>query len=350
MLAKNPPTPVRVNTGRLLALAARSGAPALVGTVHELLTDAFPLDKGKPGKTPPELLLHAIEAAANLFAAYDPVWQLNGNWQTQYRHAFPDKDQVVLARDLLSLLDKGPQVAELAAVGNPDKPVVRPVRLDGGEAPKAEPAAATPTEQAEVTAYFRRKVVRAVCKIRPDLLGEVGQPPLRPGLAIARVAVGDAKVSPAPTTPEVGEAVIGLCHLSPSQNLNIPEVLAAIAAGGRTLVLNYNIRRTDPAVGRHAQLVPWRLYAERLNAALDHLTNLGKSNPRWLPHKAAIAQLVGVLRDDLINPLRKDDPTVPTQVERLTEFVRNRSALPPAERSLYTNDPTVLVTPRPAGS
>ena len=358
VLKNNPPSPIRVNCGRLLALGAKSGAPAFAGTIHELLTNTFPFAKNKPERMPPELLHYAIRAAGNLFGAYDPVWHLNTDWKSQYRHSFDPKDQLTLARDLLNLLAKGPGVADLAAPDAPDTPVYRGVRQDGSVAPEATPAAgqakldaaAPSSEQAQVTAYFRRQVAAAVSKIRPDLLSEVGQPPVRTGVAVAQIAVGDASLNPPVTTPEVAEAVIGLCYLAPSQNLNIPEVLAAIAAGAQAVARDYDNRKS-PAVARTAQLVPWRVYAERLNTALDHLSRQATQNPRWRDHRPAVGQLVSVLREDLIPAFRRpEDDTLKAAVSnRLTDFLRDRQTQPKAARSLYTDDDKFTLTPRSAG-
>ncbi len=173
---------------------------------------------------------------------------------------------------------------------------------------------------------------------------------MRPGVTQARIAVGDVQINPPPTTPEVAEVTLGLCYLSPSQNLNVPEVLYAIASGARRVVLDHNIRTTDPAIGRYAQIVPWKQYAARMMAACDHLTAQANRNPRWREHRAAVAQLVGILRDDVAGPIsRGDDTTGRPRAEQLADFMRTRQGLPPVERSLYTDNPSFVLNPRPGG-
>jgi hypothetical protein len=354
VLKTNPPSPIRINCGRLLALASKSGAPALAPTVHELLTDAFPLDKGKAARTPPDLLVWAIRAAGNLFAAYEPVWHLNTDWRTQYRHSFELKDQVALVADLQTMLTKGPNVAEFAAPPEPDKAAQRFVRPDGtvveagGNQAKLDNAAGTP-EQAMVVQYFRRQVCTALCKVRPDVLGLVGQPPVRPGVDIARIAVNDSRLPAPVTTPEVAEAVIGLCYLAPSDYFNTGEALNAVATGLLTLVRVYDIR-LQPNTTRYAKIIPWRVYAERLNAAMDHLARQANSNPRWQKERSLIQQLAAAVRDDVVAPLRQpENLTARPSANRLDEIVASRRGLPPAGRSLYTDKPDVAdfrLTPR----
>lgn len=353
VLAKDPPPVIRVNAGRLLALCARTGAPAHYPTITKLLTNTFPF-RGKPAPTPPELLLAGLRAAEGVLAAPDPVWQfING--PARYRHTLGEEELIPFVKLLQEMAVKGPAgVAEKAAppvesrppVGQPDPKVAAKDKppAKGGE---LQASVLTP-EQVAVLRYYRRAAVRALAKVRPDKLGGGKTPVIRPAYTLAQIAVSDSSIALPPTVPEMAEAVLGLCGIAPTQDLNINELLTVIAQGTFRVVQGRN--HPDAVVNKS---VPWRLYAARYAQALARVRAGTKSNPRLLPHAAAINGLADVIASDVIAPLDKFDPDKPESSrpspEGLLNWLNNRSAAAGGNRSLYTDDPKFVLNPRPPG-
>ena len=110
--AKNPPAIIRVNTARLLAVAAKSGAPAHAKTIIAMLNNTYFKVAGKASETPPEVLYYALKAAENLLAAYDPK-VLFGDQAS--RHSLVPADLTALVKILEEMVVKGPKVADKVA-------------------------------------------------------------------------------------------------------------------------------------------------------------------------------------------------------------------------------------------
>ena len=348
VFAKNPPLIVRVNAARLLAEAARSGAPAHAKTITAMLANTYFKDKaGKPTETPPEVLFYALRAAENLLAAYDPT-VLTGQFVT--RHSLPEADLVSLVKILEEMIVKGPPVADkavAAAADNFGKPIVLPGGVADPKEPSpkdADPKAAAPKdvaakgltrEQAAVVRYYRRAAIRALAKVRFDTIGGKGGPEARPAFTLAKVAVSDATLSLPATPADAAEAVIGLAGMAPATavtNLNLDAWSAAMAAG----MFAYAQPRMASADDR---TLTWKLTSARLTVALSTLKRATVTSPRLRPIARPLADLCDIVTADILAPLERDGQAgAGPSVERLTEWLRNNPPKDPGG-SLYSDSP-----------
>ena len=359
VFAKNPPAVIRVNAARLLAEAAKSGAPALGKTVMAMLTNTYFKDRpasdksAKPVETPPEVLYYALRAAENLLAAHDPT-VLVGQFST--RHSLPDAELVPLVKVLEEMVVKGPPVANKAAAATVDN-FGRPIALgaptaDATEeepkkeadpkagAPKAEVAKALTPEQAAVVRYYRRAAIRALAKVRFDTVGSKGAPggEARPAFTLAKVAVSDATLSLPASPADAAEAVIGLAGMAPVTavtNLNLDAWAAAMAAG----MFAYSQPRMAAAAADN-RTVPWKVTSGRLNASFAALKKGTVSSPRLRPVARPLADLCDVVTADILTPLEKEAQVGADRpsVERLGEWLRNNPPKDPS-RSFYSDSP-----------
>jgi hypothetical protein len=350
VLTKMPLPVIRINAARMLALAAKSGAPAHGKTITALLTNQFFKTKdGKPMETPPEVLYWAMKAAEYLLAAPDPTGLSTTN---PARHTLKNEELVPLVQALNNLVLNNPQVADKAAVLNPDlavKPPAPPPSTAPGATPpeaqpkepsapggKLDPKALTP-EQLGLVRYYRRQAIRALAKVRFDAVGGDGTPEVRCGYTLVKVAVNDASINPAPAVAEVGEAVIGLCGINPSSNLNV-DFLLNVAAYGTDLFFSQKVGRMED------KLLPWKLYAARVSAAYVGMQKNAQVNPRLSPFKQQINALAGIVTADVTDPLEKGgDQTSPPRVERLTQWIQDNQA----KAGLYGDSQQYRLTPRP---
>ena len=334
----DPPAIIRVNAGRMLASAARSGAPAHARTIIELLTNKFYKSGDKFLETPPELVFFALKAAEGLLAAYDPVAHFSPN---PAMHSLKDEDLAALIKVLDEMILKGPQVADKAAESNPDLPfkpgVVAkedPDEKKSGETGKLDPKALNPDQEALVK-YFRRQAVRALAKVRFDMVLDT-----RPAFTLARVAVSDEAISPAPTPHEIGDAVIGLVGMSPTHALNVDEWSVDIAAGITNFVRTW---------ARDNKLVSWRVYGSKLAAAFANLKRTAPVNARLRPFLQPLGNLADIVTADVAGPLTPAagrEGEVPPNIERLIGWINSNLPKDP-NRSLY-NDGQYRLNPRPA--
>ena len=172
---KTPPPIIRLNAARMLALAAKTGAPAHGKTILALLDDKFFKRDTKPTATPPEVLYHTLQAAEGFFAAHDPrqfgTPRAGYHWLMFKGEDLPDLLALVKVLETMAL--NGPAVSDKAYIP-PVSPVVKAAVVDPATTapptptPKVEPKAPT-AEQINLVKYFRRQAVRAlVChkKIR----------------------------------------------------------------------------------------------------------------------------------------------------------------------------------------
>jgi hypothetical protein len=340
---KTPPAIIRVNAARMLALAAKTGAPAHGKTILALLDNKFFKRDGKPTETPPEVLYHTLRAAEGFLAAHDPrqfeTPRAGYHWQMFKADDLPDLLALIKVLETMAL--KGPAVADKAYVP-PVAPAVKAATSDPATtdpqtpAPKVEAKAST-AEQIALVKYFRRQAVRALAKVRFDTLpleasaaGEV-----RPALTIAKVAVADASINPTVTAAESIEAVIGLSGILPSQNLNVELVIEAVGRGVRSSYAFQGRPQTE-------KTIPWKMYSARLKVALDGWKKNAANNPRLRPHLNEITALANLITTDLLDPIDKDQKPV---LNRLDAWVGEASQRDP-NRPVYKNDPQSKLTPR----
>lgn len=339
-----PPPVIRINAVRMLALAARTGAPAHSKTITALLTNQFFKAGGKPAETPPDVLFWALKAAENLLAAPDPLALGTPN---AARHTIKDEDLIPLVRALNDLVLNNPKgLAEKAATLNPVL-AVKPPPTPG--APPAAAAQGTPApastlqtdpnaltaEQADLVRYFRRQAVRALGALRFDTVAEDTPDQLRPAFTLAKVALSDVSLNPPPGAGEVGEATIGLCNVHPSSNLNVDALLYVIAFGtGRFF--------TPKAEKADDKSLPWKAYAARVDNAYALLQKNAQSNPRLSPFRKQIGELSGIVTGDVTAPLTATNGTGRPGLERLLQWVQSNQP----KSGLYGDDKQYQLNPR----
>jgi len=353
IFAKNPPAIIRVNAARFLSIAAKSGAPAHGKTLTAMLNNTYFKDKaGKPLPTPPEVLIYAIHGAENFLAAYD-VTALNSPLVT--RHALPDAELVVLVKILDDMVLKGPPVAALASVSSVDASG-RPTNLTppppmGGEAattaPAAPPATATALlpEQIAVVRYYRRAAIRALAKIRYDVVGGKGVPEVRVGYTLAKVATNDSTLSLSTTPADAAEAVIGLANNAlPSVYLNVDVWALALAQGLGNMAA--------PRLAEDADVsLPWKQTAARVSASFAQLRKNIAVTPRYRGYGKPLTDLLDLAIVDILSPLEKDTQAGVNRpsVERLQLWITGN---PPkdAAGSLFNDDAKYKFAPRRPGT
>ncbi len=344
------PPVMRVNAGRLLAEASRSGAPVHGKMIEAMLTNTYFKVNGKAVETPPEVLLYAMRAAGNLLAAYDLALQ---NSPAAANHTLPVDDLIKLVTTLEGLVVNGPPVADKTAPVTTDSSGT-PITLPDPSAPPppagapalpAAPAAKGLTpEQVRVVRYFRREAIRALAQVRFDTVGgRGGSADARPAYTLARVAANDVALSLPATAQDAAEAVVGLAGMAPGPNLALSEYAAAIAVGIRSFAGPRLASDEDKSL-------PWKMIAARLGAALQTLKANAQTTPKLRTYLAPLTALVDVAAADIVRPLSADAAggVVRPTIDRLDNWIANNTPTDPA-RSLYTDSPKYKLTPRPLG-
>lgn len=341
------PPVMRVNAGRLLAEASKSGAPVHGKMIQAMLTDTYFKANGKAVETPPEVLLYALRAAGNLLAAYDLSLQ---NSTAAANHTLPVDDLIKLVATLEGLVVKGPPVADKTAPVTTDPSGV-PITLPDPSAPPAPLTPAPPPEaqgltpeQVRVVQYFRREAIRALAQVRFDTVGgRGGSADARPAYTLARVAVNDVTLSLPATPQDAAEAVIGLAGMAPGPNLSLNEYAIAMAVGLRAFAGPRLANDDDKSL-------PWKMTAARLGVALQTLKANAQTTPKLRTYLKPLSDLVDVAAGDIVRPLSSDAQggTVRPTVDRLDAWLTNHPPTDPA-RSLYTDSPKYKLKARPAG-
>lgn len=338
-----PPTVIRTNAGRMLAMVAKSGASAHAKTILALLTNKFYKVGDKYVETPPELLYYALKAAENLLAAYDALAFLTPN---PAKHSISDNDLEALIKAIEPMVLNGPPVAHLAAEADPDKAFRpgaveaekkdQPVATPGAGVLKPETKALTP-EQTDLVRFFRRQAVRALARVRYDTVRDA-----RPALTLAKVAVSDVSIVPPPNSGEVAEALLGLLGMNPTNALNMDEWEYVIAFGFDTLLKV----RTGP----DDKTIPWRVYAAKMTAAGDALKKTATVNARLRQVQSSVNALVDTVKADILVPLSlpaERQGEQPPKTDKLYEWMAANVPKDPA-RSLYNDGPQYKYAPRAA--
>ena len=228
----------RINATRVLAEVCRSGANAHWPTVAGLLKDP---------KTYTEIKYFALQAAANLLAAYDP-----GDYKSR-AHSFHTPDPLVDAKQVGDLVQ-----AIMNCVTNPSALL-----------PDVAKVSDATTDQVAVLGYVRRQAVRALSQVRfVTVPGPDGREAIYPAYTLARVCVSDPVLVPSPSPSECGEAVIGLMNMAPAvkgfpvKGYNIEGIVEAITAGLSTFAA--------PRADATDRSLPWRHYSVRLAEAVKN--------------------------------------------------------------------------------
>lgn len=286
VLEKGPPTPIRVNALRMLEAVAESGTPAAWDKVIALL-------KQKDDKNLSlDVLYYSLRAAEAALGTYD-----------KDRIKWVTKNQCF---ELVSLVDevvlKMPAaVAEKTYI--PEKPATVALTTDG-KPPVG--AGGLTREQVEAIRAFRIRGVRALARLRTDVVkDDAGDKERRPLHTLALIALSDPSVSPPPNFKEVGEAVVGLATLLPSDTVNANLLGMAIAKGVSDFA---GVKTADNRTDADAsQFTYWKVYGARMKAAFTAWEKDIQSPKVKLapPDKATLVGLSQLCVNNVFDPLTK---------------------------------------------
>lgn len=246
VLAKGPPSAIRINALQLLVAVAETGAPAAFDRTISLLQT-----KDEPNH-PVEVLYYALHAAEGALGAYDPA--RGSKWVNKTKHY-----QLVCLVD--DVVQKVPAcVIEKAYV--PDRPVGEASLTTDSKAKPVEGGLAP--EQVDVIQMFRLQAIRALAKVRTDIVtNDTQDKERRPLYTLCRVAVSDPALVPAPSIKELGEAVIGLGTMVPSDAVNADVLGLVIAKGVSDFILEKAAAGKALSEGE-LQRLHWKVYGTRL--------------------------------------------------------------------------------------
>lgn len=242
---KKPPAILREGAMRMLVVCCESGAPAHWKTVLGLLQDP---------KVEPEVALFALKAAENLFGTYELkrgwVHEISNNGKSERVPWLDEKTYVGLVQAVERYVLQPPPF--LHRVAGSDREFGKPI-----DAKKLTPA------ENDVFRYYRVPALRALGRIRQESVGGKQVDEVRPMLTLARFAVGDPTIVPAPTSKDYAEAVIGLCSVVPDRNLEIDDVAFAVAYG----LKSFSLPRSGAV--EEDRSVLWKTTAERMRLAMN---------------------------------------------------------------------------------
>jgi hypothetical protein len=349
----NTPPPVKLNAVRALAVACRSGAKVHAKTVLNLLTDA---------KWPLYIKYHALKAAENLLAAGDQLALSEG--QFPWKHSIPDADVAALVKAIEGIIGQMNRQFATAPVepvkaAEPAKPAAPATNPQAKPAtPPAKPAepqkkieaefAADPNLEDDVALFVRKQAVKALSKVRlVSIAGPNKTIAARPGVTLARIAVGDPWFTGGATAVELADAVCGLAGMNLDGTTNVDVLLDAIAAGvsgfgGEKVRLG-----AIPAEGSkpdYKKMVAWKKTAAQMDAALNSLRQSPDKNPIALVNRTAIGNLVSTCSTYVLVPILTEKPegtAAPVNQIQVDDFRRvnqRKSDL------LIQNDPDSKVT------
>lgn len=323
-ISTHPERIVRINTCRLLAHVARTGAPAHFATVTELLSNA---------NTPTEVKYYLFQAAGALLAANDPTEM------RVRRHAADAKSVGALVKAL-------------------EDCITDPAMLVTGLPPKA---ADIPPDQLAVIAFVRRQAVKALSQVKfVTVPGPDGKTPLYPSYTLVRVAMSDPALVPAPGPAEAAEAAIGICTMAP-----VTEQLR----GGFAPVKGYNadvaVEAVTVALANFAspraaraddKTLPWRTYAARIAEAMRNWRPMfdpdydpaqpAKYDPQLVP--APVESMFKEVVPKILAPMDKADIATKVDLPWLNDRIRTLRANPKRNTRLFADLPqTSIEFPQP---
>lgn len=300
---------VRLNAARMLAAGAACGAPAFGPLVTELITNP---------NTPAEVKFWAFKAAEGLLAAHD-IQKMVGN--NPRGHTL---DTVELGA-LVKALEEN--------IFDPTKFVTFPTGVD----PKKPPA-----ELGAVVSFIRRQVVRAYARIRFASLETGDGKSLYPAFTLARVAMSDPKIVPAPGPVELAEAVLGLTAMQPGNDMMIDAAADAVATGLISLASVLNNPNADAAV----KTTPWKVYGARLRVALPAWKTL-IANSAVPPNRQpqAATQVVDAAMDAIVIPLEQGGAAgkVNLNIQKVTTARQSVRGASGYSKLLLRNDPATSI-------
>lgn len=318
---------VRVNIGRALAIACRSGATAHVPMLVDLISKE---------STPPELQFQALRAAENLIAAGD-ITRIREKPEV---HSMKDEELAPLLNALEKAIERYSQLAlppapppppPAATPAVPPAPATKPVDPQAAakapaapEPPKPEGRIETvvtpPPYDADVAMYLRKQAVRALAKCRKVHFWDANQTLARPGVLLAKFAVGDPTVQPSATPAEYCDAAIGLSQMVPDPKVNYDVQLDALAAG----VAGYARWKVANPDMKEVKTLQWKKTAQQLLNAMQALKVLPDKSPVAGANRQKVTGLVDVINREVLDPIKSEQENVAATSARPDEVFRWR--------------------------
>ena len=292
------PNFIRVNAARVLAIAAKSGAPAHFPMLLAMLNDPA---------TPPEVLIYVIRASEGLIGAYEAIPRASG--ATGYAlHTIKDAEMVQLVTALEAVIARDQPYGKQPKAPQPiAAPVAPPVDPKAPAATKpVEPKVAPPVagqlqsnplsaEQMATIRYYRRAAIRALAQCRyPQFVDPANGKTVRPLMTLAKIAVMDTSLNFVPGPDESAEAVIGLANIHDPKGLNLDVQLDAIATG----IYHFAVLKAGSNADKS---IPWKIYAARIATSLADW----QKTPPAQRTAQKIGSLVTVATDKLLAPIEK---------------------------------------------
>ncbi len=318
MTDKNPPAILRVSAARMLANVTVSGAPAHWITVQKILKDP---------KLQPDVAYYALEAAGNLFSAYDyrKKWLYNGKeW---------------VAEELL--VDLAKTVEDYITKPLPFMDRVAGSNRKAGEA--IDMKTLTPGEIA-VAHFYRLQAIRALGKLRYDSVGGTQAAEYRPMLTLLKIALSDPSIFPAVNSREISEAVMGICTAEPGLDMNLDDVILAVGYGVKAFAL--------PASGAvdADRSVLWKLYSERMKYTMTKWSkSVDKINRIGADQKKKIEELVQISSNNVFDPLSKSNTGVVgnrLDLTKLSDWISKNKSPEKNSSNFFRESKTTIAFPQ----
>jgi hypothetical protein len=330
VMAKNPPSIIRINVMRILVAVAESGSPAAFDKVVALLepkvAEALPVDQ----------LYYVLKAAEMALGSYDR--ERGNKWinRNQYFQMVTNVD---------ALVRKMPE-SVLKSAYIPERPFTPELSTD----PKTPKLTDLQPEQAEVVQVFRLQAIRALSKVRTDIVFNDSQDKsLRPLHTLAQIAVSDPAVVPQPSLKEVGEALIGLATMAPSDTLQTAALGLVLSKGTSDFIAE------KAAAGREVNkdtIYPlhWKVIGTRMKNAYTAWEKEVQSPKLKLPkaEKDMLTGLYQTLNSAVFDRLAKQTDTNPANVDKNQVdgwySSKHTELKSPTVISLYSDKPELKVT------
>ncbi len=337
VLTPTMPNFIRLNAARVLAIAAKSGAPAHFPMLLSMLNDPA---------TPPEVLIYVIRAAEGLIAAYEAIPRASG--ATGYAlHTIKDAEMVQLVTALEAVIARDRPYGKQPKAPQPiAAPVAPPVDPKAPVAKTVEPKAAPPVagqlqsnplsaEQAATIRYYRRAAIRALAQCRyPQFVDPADGKTVRPLMTLAKIAVMDTSLNFVPGPDESAEAVIGLANIHDPKGLNLDVQLDAIATG----IYHFAVIKAGSNTDKSIQ---WKMYAARIATALADW----QKTPSAQRNAQKIGSLVAVATDKLLTPIEKLSSGIGQSAPNLDSIVSWKKDRPVTQPQLFIDVKESVLNP-----
>jgi len=291
-----------INAVRLLSIAGRLPAPAVVDPLLDIVNNAKISDAMK---------LYAFQGLRNILDQ-TPVDE-------------PGK-HIKLAPD---------NAARLAQIGQALVNYVMQKRTPRDEKEKA------------VIEFVRRDAVAALARFKDGVIRKPNKDLIfRPSWHLMRVIASDPTVYPVFTIQEQTEAAIGFSQMKVDPDMNLDVAAYNVAPVIVTFVRAANLDAERAGRDGTHPAVPWKIYSAKLSYALATWREAAKPLP-----KARFSQNVVDFANEAISsldPIEKKGPDAATNIGGLTRWYENNPPAvwkeqPPKPATLYKDDPQSLL-------